>query len=122
MTGPHAIAQDASHACIADTSGPERRRGAADDRVVGNEHVEYLGNPVKTAVGICTVDRDAVVHLGPRFFDPAAFRAVRFDRRGCGRRPPEDAPGADLSVSTTAHPAADIGRLPEHLGIEWSVR
>lgn len=55
-------------------------------------------------------------------FDPAAYRAVLFDQRGCGRsRPLADVP-VDLSTNTTDHLVADIERLRTHLGIDrWVV-
>jgi proline iminopeptidase len=57
-----------------------------------------------------------------RFFDPDAYRIVLFDQRGSGRsRPLADAPGADLSLNTTAHLIADIEALRELHGIErWT--
>ena len=71
------------------------------------------------------------VHGGPgggvasmhrRMYDPAAYRIVLFDQRGCGRSTPHVADGADLSVNTTWHLVADMERLREHLGIErWMV-
>lgn len=58
-----------------------------------------------------------------RVFDPAAYRAVLFDQRGCGRsRPLADSAAADLSANTTAHLLRDIELLREHLGIDrWVV-
>lgn len=58
-----------------------------------------------------------------RYFDPALYRIVLFDQRGCGRsRPLANEPNADLSTNTTAHLVADIERLREHLNIErWTV-
>lgn len=58
-----------------------------------------------------------------RHFEPAGYRAVLFDQRGCGRsRPLADNPSVDLSTNTTAHLIADIERLREHLGIDrWVV-
>jgi proline iminopeptidase len=58
-----------------------------------------------------------------RLFDPAAYRVIRFDQRGCGRSTPHASdPATDLSVNTTAHLLADIERLREHLGVErWLV-
>ncbi|EOM76052.1 prolyl aminopeptidase [Rhodococcus rhodnii] len=57
-----------------------------------------------------------------RFFDPASYRIVLFDQRGCGRSVPHVADGADLSVNTTPHLIADIETLREHLGVEhWQV-
>jgi proline iminopeptidase len=53
-----------------------------------------------------------------RFFDPARYRIVVFDQRGCGRSRPH----ASLEDNTTWHLVADIERLREFLGIErWLV-
>ncbi len=58
-----------------------------------------------------------------RFFDPARYRIVLFDQRGCGRsRPLASTPDADLSSNTTGHLIADIELLREHLGIRrWTI-
>lgn len=58
-----------------------------------------------------------------RIFHPAAYRAVLFDQRGCGRsRPLADHSGVDLSINTTAHLLRDIEQLRGHLGIDrWVV-
>jgi proline iminopeptidase len=58
-----------------------------------------------------------------RKFDPARYRAVIFDQRGCGRsRPLASDLDADLSANTTDHLVADIERLRLHLGIDrWVV-
>ncbi|OYD70935.1 prolyl aminopeptidase [Rhodococcus sp. OK302] len=57
-----------------------------------------------------------------QFFDPAAYRIVLLDQRGCGRSTPHVADGADLSVNTTDKLLADIEALREHLAIErWMV-
>src|SRR4051794_36616122 len=58
-----------------------------------------------------------------RLFDPASFRAVLYDQRGCGRsRPLVSDPRTELSTNTTARLVADLERLREHLGIErWAV-
>jgi proline iminopeptidase len=54
-----------------------------------------------------------------RFFDPAAYRAVLFDQRGCGRsRPLASSIDVDLSVNTTLHLIADMERLRGQLGID----
>ncbi|MFC4468075.1 prolyl aminopeptidase [Streptomyces xiangluensis] len=85
---------------------------------------EVCGNPRgKPAV---------VLHGGPgsgsgpffrRYFDPAAYRIVLLDQRGCGRSTPHaSAYDTDMSVNTTAHIIADLERLRRHLGIEqWLV-
>jgi len=81
---------------------------------------EVCGNPRgKPAV---------VLHGGPgsgcspfwrRFFDPAAYKVVLMDQRGCGRSTPHASEyGVDLSVNTTHHLIADLEQLRRHLGIE----
>jgi proline iminopeptidase len=89
---------------------------------VGDGHRVYwelCGNPQgKPAV---------FLHGGPgggcnrdhrRFFDPARYRVLLFDQRGCGRSTPH----ASLDSNTTWHLVADIERLREMLGVErWLV-
>ena len=68
-----------------------------------------------------------ILHGGPggainatmrRFFDPAKWRMVLFDQRGCGK----SRPNASLEDNTTWALIADIERLRERLGIDkWSV-
>ncbi|MGY4736848.1 prolyl aminopeptidase [Streptomyces sp. ATMOS53] len=73
-----------------------------------------------------------VLHGGPgsgsaayfrRLFDPAAYRIVLLDQRGCGRSTPHaSAYGTDMSVNTTAHLLADLESLRRSLGIgRWLV-
>jgi proline iminopeptidase len=90
---------------------------------VGDGHLVYweaCGNPRgKPAL---------VVHGGPgsgcgtvvrRRFDPARYRIILFDQRGCGRSTPHAAdPATDLSRNTTHHLIEDMERLREHLGVE----
>ena len=81
--------------------------------------VEESGTPDGTPV--------VFVHGGPgagtspdqrRFFDPAAYRIVLFDQRGCGR----SLPHASLEQNTTWDLVADMERLRADLGIErWVV-
>ncbi len=53
-----------------------------------------------------------------RFFDPAAYRIVLFDQRGCGK----STPFASLEENTTWDLVSDIETLRAHLGIEkWQV-
>ena len=53
-----------------------------------------------------------------RYFDPAHYRVVLFDQRGCGK----STPFAEIKDNTTAHLIGDIERLRDHLGIErWLV-
>ncbi|TDE97349.1 prolyl aminopeptidase [Occultella glacieicola] len=94
---------------------------------VGDGHELYWevsGNPDGAPV--------VFLHGGPggatnadqrRFFDPAVYRIVLFDQRGCGRSTPHaSAPGADLSANTTWHLVADIEALRDHLGVaSWHV-
>jgi proline iminopeptidase len=73
-----------------------------------------------------------VLHGGPgsgcaawhrRLFDPAAYRVVLFDQRGCGRSTPHaSAPDTDLATNNTANLIADIELLRQHLDIDrWLV-
>lgn len=67
------------------------------------------------------------VHGGPgggssavhrRFWDPAVYRIVLFDQRGCGRSKPH----AELRHNTTWHLVDDMERIREHLDIErWQL-
>lgn len=82
-------------------------------------YFEECGNPAGKPV--------VYLHGGPgggcnvnfrRYFDPAAYRIILFDQRGCGRSTPH----ASLEDNTTWHSVADIESLREHLGIEaWQV-
>ena len=73
-----------------------------------------------------------VVHGGPgsgctdrhrRLFDPAGYRVVLFDQRGCGRSTPHaSADDTDLAGNTTWNLVADMEALRCQLGIErWLV-
>ncbi len=85
---------------------------------VGDGHtlyVEQCGNPAGEPV--------IVLHGGPgggcspmmrRFFDPAHYRVILFDQRGCGRSQPR----ASVAANTTWHLVADIERIREDLGLE----
>jgi proline iminopeptidase len=69
-----------------------------------------------------------VLHGGPgsgctpwfrRLFDPAVYRVVLFDQRGCGRsRPHASAYETDLSTNTTDNLISDIELLRVHLRVE----
>lgn len=53
-----------------------------------------------------------------RFFDPARYRIILFDQRGCGRSTPH----SSLIDNTTGDLVEDIEKLRIHLGIErWQV-
>jgi proline iminopeptidase len=68
-----------------------------------------------------------ILHGGPgsgcapaqrRFFDPAAYRMVLFDQRGCKRSEPL----GSTEENTTSHLVHDIEALRQHLGInKWMV-
>ncbi|WP_394822640.1 prolyl aminopeptidase [Pendulispora albinea] len=82
-------------------------------------HWEVSGNPKGKPV--------VFLHGGPgsgtdpkqrRFFDPARYRIVLFDQRGCGKSTPH----ASLVDNTTWHLVSDMEALRAHLGIEkWQV-
>ena len=81
-------------------------------------HVEQSGNPEGVPV--------IVLHGGPgggcspymrRFFDPAHYRAILFDQRGCGRSRPH----AEVAANTTQHLIADIEVLRRLLGVERAI-
>lgn len=77
-------------------------------------YVEQSGNPEGRPV--------IVLHGGPgggsspfmrRFFDPARYRTILFDQRGCGRSRPH----ASVVANTTPHLTADIEVLRHELAI-----
>ena len=85
---------------------------------MGDGHILYAeecGNPQGRPV--------LVLHGGPgggcspymrRFFDPAHYRVVLFDQRGCGR----SRPTASVRANTTAHLIDDIALIRARLGID----
>jgi proline iminopeptidase len=82
-------------------------------------YFEECGNPQGKPV--------VMVHGGPgggsnptmrRFHDPARYRIILFDQRGCGRSTPH----ASLQDNTTWHLVADMEALRAHLGLErWQL-
>lgn len=82
-------------------------------------YYEECGNPDGKPV--------VLLHGGPgggstplmrRFHDPAVYRIILFDQRGCGRSRPH----AELRENTTWDLVADIEALRTHLGISaWQV-
>lgn len=89
---------------------------------VGDGHRVYMeqcGDPRGQPV--------VVLHGGPgggcspamrRYFDPAAYRIILFDQRGCGRSRPH----ASVEANTTWHLVADIEKIRQLLGIDrWLV-
>ena len=85
---------------------------------VGGAHRIYFeecGNPAGLPV--------LFVHGGPgsrsrpahrRFFDPALYRIVLFDQRGCGL----STPLGSTFDNTTSHLVADIEQLRRHIGVD----
>ncbi len=78
-------------------------------------YVEQCGSP-QGVPALC-------LHGGPgagcsplmrRFFDPAVFRVVLFDQRGCGK----STPGASVAANTTGHLISDIELIRRILGID----
>ncbi len=86
-------------------------------------YFEVSGNPDgKPVVFLHGGPGGATSPKNRRVFDPAAYRIVLLDQRGCGLSTPHVTDGADLSVNTTQHLIADIETLRVHLGIErWQV-
>lgn len=94
---------------------------------VGDGHSLYFeccGNPAGRPA--------LVLHGGPgsgctethrRYFDPAHWRVILLDQRGCGRSTPHAGETlAALSANTTHHLLRDIEVLRQHLGIgEWMI-
>ena len=114
------------------TAGQKRTAGAHlyppiepfDQRVldVGDGHrlyVEQSGHPGGRPVVVC--------HGGPgggcsptmrRFFDPAHYRVILFDQRGCGLSKPH----ASVEANTTWHLVADMEMIRTSLGVsDWMV-
>lgn len=78
-------------------------------------YVEQCGNPQGVPV--------IVLHGGPgggcspamrRYFDPAVYRVILFDQRGCGRSRPH----ASVEANTTWDLVADIEAIRAVLGVE----
>lgn len=94
---------------------------------VGTGHRLYwetCGNPDgKPAVALHGGPGSGSSPFWRRLFDPARYRIVVFDQRGCGQSTPSAGDiTSDLATNTTHHLIADIERLREHLGIErWLV-
>jgi proline iminopeptidase len=89
---------------------------------VGDGHriyVEQCGNPDGVPV--------IVLHGGPgggcspamrRYFDPAHYRIILFDQRGCGRSRPH----ASIEANTTWHLVRDIEAIRKAMGVtRWVV-
>jgi proline iminopeptidase len=97
---------------------PEIKPYARHELAVEPPHVLYVDES-GSADGLPVL----FIHGGPgagcdsasrRYFDPALYRIVTFDQRGCGRSTPH----ASLENNTTQALIADIERIREHLGID----
>jgi len=108
---------DPSHAA-GEASYPPIDAYGSELLAVGGGHQIYFeesGNPHGFPV--------VFVHGGPgsqsrpvhrRFFDPAFYRIILFDQRGCG----QSMPLGSLADNTTAHVIADMDRLRRHLHVD----
>lgn len=90
---------------------------------VGDGHRIYwetCGNPKGKAALYVHGGPGSGASAGPRkAFDPARYRIILFDQRGCGRSTPHASdPAVDMGTNTTGHLIADIERLRVHLGVE----
>jgi len=107
---------------LADPLHPPIEPYAAGHLDVGNGHQIYFeqcGSPTGLPV--------VFLHGGPgsgcvpghrQFFDPAVFRVILFDQRGCGR----STSAAALSHNTSDALVSDLNALRQHLGIaRWLV-
>jgi proline iminopeptidase len=95
---------------------------------VGDGHRVYWevsGNPAgKPVVFLHGGPGGGTTPLHRRMFDPAAYRIVLVDQRGCGRSTPSVVVAGDeaLVANTTWHLVSDLERLRELLGIErWQL-
>jgi len=95
------------------------RSGALQVSPLHRLYFEESGNPRgKPAVFLHGGPGGATHPQMRRFFDPARYRIVLFDQRGCGH----SAPHASLVDNTTWHLVEDIETLRMHLGIQrWLV-
>ncbi|MEL6246860.1 MAG: prolyl aminopeptidase [Cyanobacteria bacterium J06554_6] len=82
-------------------------------------YFEESGNPTgKPVVFLHGGPGGGTVPLYRQFFDPARWRIILFDQRGCG----QSTPHAELEGNTTWDLVADIERLRSHLQIPtWTV-
>jgi proline iminopeptidase len=82
-------------------------------------YYEECGNPQgKPVVFLHGGPGGGLIPLYRQMFDPARYRIVLFDQRGCG----QSTPHAELRQNTTWDLVNDIEQLRSHLGIEcWVV-
>ncbi len=82
-------------------------------------YYEQYGNPAgKPALFVHGGPGGGSSRIQSRFWDPAVYRVVLFDQRGCGKSTPH----ASLEANTTWHLVADMEKLRQHLRItRWQV-
>lgn len=95
------------------------RRGRLRVSAIHELYYEECGNPAgKPAVVLHGGPGDGISPFLRQLHDPAAYRIILFDQRGCGASTPH----AELAENTTWDLVADIERLRHHLGIaRWQV-
>jgi len=118
-TAPSSTATASSERRVLYPSIEPYRTGSLRVSDVHTLYFEESGNPAGKPV--------VFLHGGPgggtdgkqrRFFDPAKYRIVLFDQRGCGKSTPH----ASLEDNTTWHLVSDIEALRTHLGVDrWQV-
>lgn len=87
-------------------------------------YYEQVGNPEGKPMVILHGGPGAGCSVGTRRNgDPAVYRKILLDQRGCGRSRPHAADhDTSLKHNTTAHLIGDLEQLREHLGVEqWLV-
>ncbi|KPQ37540.1 MAG: prolyl aminopeptidase [Phormidesmis priestleyi Ana] len=82
-------------------------------------YYEEVGNPEgKPVVFLHGGPGGGIIPLYRQFFDPAQWRIILFDQRGCG----QSTPYAELTDNTTWDLVEDIEKLRQHLSIQqWTV-
>jgi proline iminopeptidase len=101
----------------ANRSGLLRVDRAPDHKLYWEEYGAPDGEPVMFLHG---GPGGACAPVMARFFDPARYRVILFDQRGCGKSEPTVAsagPAAALANNTTDHLVDDINALRDALGI-----
>ena len=104
-------------AATANCSGWLQVDQGPDHRLYWEEYGNPKGEPVMFLHG---GPGGACAPVMARFFDPARYRVILFDQRGCGKSEPTVAaagPAVALIRNTTDHLVADIRALRDALGI-----
>jgi proline iminopeptidase len=101
---------------------PELEPFASGWMQTGSAHEVYFeecGNPQGKPALVLHGGPGGAINAGMRrYFDPAIYRIILFDQRGCGK----SRPNASLTDNTTWTLIDDIERLRERCGVEtWTV-